>query len=145
MSIHDKGSKLQRIEKLDTVSLELGCGDHKRLDYAIGIDMLDYECVNIVGDIVEALNSFPDSSVEKIYSYHFIEHIAGLDAIMSIISRIVKQGGVVHFVAPRFLNPYFCSDSTHKSLFGLYTFWYFCTGGGFSRKVPTYKKSRILS
>ena len=50
----------------------------------------------------------------------------------------LNQGGLVEFVAPHFSNPYFYSDPTHRSFFGLYTFCYYTGGSPFRREVPTY-------
>ena len=43
-------------------------------------------------------------------------------------------------VAPHFSNPYFYSDVTHKSTFGLYTCCYYCISTPLRRKVPTYNR-----
>ena len=100
--------------------------------------MLDYPDVDIVGDVYEALASFPSQSVDACYSYHFVEHVPDVPMLLSELARIVKPSGHVEFVAPHFSNPYFYSDPTHRSFFGLYTFCYFADGAPFARRVPTY-------
>jgi SAM-dependent methyltransferase len=138
MGVIDKKNILPRAASNLRVELELGCGNGKRNRQAIGVDMLDYPDVDIVGDVYEVLASFPAQSVDAIYSYHFVEHIPDLPKLLSELARIVKPNGYVEFVAPHFSNPYFYSDPTHRSFFGLYTFCYFANKSPFSRHVPTY-------
>jgi SAM-dependent methyltransferase len=140
MQINDKNNLLVRLDTFETTVLELGCGSNKRHANAVGIDALDYQCVDIVGDIYEVLAQFPSGSVDKVYSYHFIEHVESVNRLLVELSRVVKVGGEVEFVAPHFSNPYFYSDPTHRSFFGLYTFSYFSINSPLQRKVPTYQE-----
>ena len=136
----DKNELLVGLTTSSSLIIELGCGAKKKNPTAIGIDILDYPEVDIVGDIFEVFKKFPDSCVAHISSYHFIEHISNLDLFMSELERIIKPGGVIDFVAPHFTNPYFYSDPTHQKFFGLYTFCYMTYSSIFSRKIPTYQK-----
>jgi SAM-dependent methyltransferase len=138
MTINDKNNVLSRIVLDKGIVLELGCGARKRHTDAIGIDALDYPDVDIVGDIYEVLARFPFESVDAVYSYHFVEHVVDIFKLLSELARIVKPHGYVEFVAPHFSNPYFYSDPTHRSWFGLYTFCYFASDSPFARHVPTY-------
>lgn len=140
MTVMDKKNFLCNINAMTTVKLELGCGGHKKIPDAIGIDALNYPEVDIVGDIFEVLRAFPAGSVDDIYSFHFFEHIADLSALLDEISRVLKADGKLEIVVPHFSNPYFYSDPTHKTFFGLYTFCYLSRNTMFSRQVPTYKK-----
>jgi ubiquinone/menaquinone biosynthesis C-methylase UbiE len=140
ITLLDKKNILSNIDGLTMVKLELGCGEHKKIPDAIGIDALDYPGVDIVGDIFEVLRAFPAASVDAIYSFHFFEHIADLSALLDEMSRVLKTGGKLEVVVPHFSNPYFYSDPTHKTFFGLYTFCYFSRNTLFSRQVPTYGK-----
>lgn len=138
MVLIDKKNILPRVGDLPHIELELGCGNRKRSQKAIGVDMLDYPDVDIVGDVYEVLASFPAQSVDAVYSYHFIEHVADVPKLLSELARIIKPSGYVEFVAPHFSNPYFYSDPTHRNFFGLYTFCYFAKKSPFARQVPTY-------
>jgi len=140
MSILDKGNLLSRLDKIQRVCLELGCGNSKRKTTAIGIDVLDYECVDIVGDAVEVLRNFPSHSAHEVYTSHFFEHIVDVEEVLREIERVVKPGGTLTVVVPHFSNPYYYSDYTHRSFFGLYTFSYLTSGKFFKRGVPTYKR-----
>jgi len=126
------------------VILELGCGPNKKHDNAIGIDLLDYPGVDLVGDIFDSLLLFPDKSVDTIYAYHFIEHVPDLAHLMSELGRVLKVNGIVELVAPHFSNPYFYSDPTHRAFFGLYTFCYMALNSQFARKVPAYQFDQLF-
>jgi len=136
----DKASVLSRIQTMDQVILELGCGQRKRNSTAIGVDILDYDCVDIVGDIFEVLEKIPDHSVDSIYSYHFFEHIDNLELLIYHIERVLKVAGTLDVVVPHFSNPYFYSDYSHRSFFGLYTFCYLASSSLFKRQVPSYQR-----
>ncbi|MHB1091308.1 methyltransferase domain-containing protein [Thiobacillus sp.] len=135
----DKNNFLNRLDGLGEVVLELGCGPDKKLTDAIGIDAINYEGVDIVGDVFDVLSHFPEQSVDSVYSFHFFEHIADLQELLDDIARVLKPGGNLEVVVPHFSNPYFYSDPTHKTFFGLYTFCYYASESLFSRKVPTYQ------
>jgi SAM-dependent methyltransferase len=138
MGLIDKKNILPRVASTSRIELELGCGNRKQNRQAIGVDMLDYPDVDIVGDVYEVLASFPTQSVDAVYSFHFVEHVPDVPKLLSELARIVKPNGHVEFVAPHFSNPYFYSDPTHRSFFGLYTFCYFSNKSPFLRHVPTY-------
>ncbi|CAD5370701.1 Class I SAM-dependent methyltransferase [Rubrivivax sp. A210] len=138
MPLFDKRGVLGRASATAPVTLELGCGNGKKNPNAIGIDLLDYPGVDLVGDVYEALAALPDRSVEGVYAYHFIEHVPDVERLLAELSRVVRPVGTIEFVAPHFSNPYFYSDPTHRSFFGLYTFAYYAKRSPFTRQVPTY-------
>jgi len=141
----DKKELLSALTAASSLIIELGCGSRKRNAEAIGIDILDYPAVDLVGDIYEVLQKFPDSCVVHASAHHFIEHVDDLNLLMSELERIVKPDGVVDFVVPHFSNPYFYSDPTHQKFFGLYTFCYMSYSTLFSRQVPTYQNDLVFS
>lgn len=138
MAILDKKNFLGAAQLQTPVILEFGCGSRKRNSQAIGVDVIDAPCVDIVGDVYEVLGEMRDASVDEVQAYHFIEHLPDLTGFLKELERVVKPGGKLDLVAPHFSNPYFYSDPTHRSFFGLYTFCYFIGDSPFARKVPTY-------
>jgi len=134
----DKKKILQNIKEGDTIILDLGCGPLKKQKDWIGIDILDAEGVDIVGDIYEVIKAFPDNSVDEVHAYHFFEHISDVAALLIDLRRILKQTGFIEVVVPHFSNAYFYSDYTHKSFFGLYSFSYMVKDALLKRKVPNY-------
>lgn len=116
----DKTGVLADIRDRKRVVLELGCGPHKRIPDAIGIDALDFDGVDVVADLNRGLGFIPDSSIDEIHSYHFLEHLDDLSSLMREVHRVLKPGGGMVGNVPHFANPYYYSDPTHKSRFGLY-------------------------
>lgn len=134
----DKNGILPQIQKLPRVVLDLGCGPSKINKECIGIDLLDLEGVDLVGDIYEVIDAFPDKSVDEIYSHHFFEHVQDVRGLLSSLCRVLKLGGKIIIVVPHFSNPYYYSDYTHKNFFGLYTLSYLVKDEYLHRKVPHY-------
>lgn len=126
--------------------VELGCGNRKRHKDAIGIDVIDYPGVDIVGDAFDCLALFDDESVDGFYSYHFLEHVDNLEKLILEMERCLKPGGTLEATVPHFSNPFYYSDPTHKQPFGLYTFSYFSHDSIHRRLVPNYnlRKNLIL-
>jgi ubiquinone/menaquinone biosynthesis C-methylase UbiE len=141
MEFLDKHNFFRNLDDLDTVILELGCGENKKHDDAIGIDAIDYECVDIVGDAYQVLKKIPDEKVTAVYSYHFFEHLTDFQLMIDELARIMKPNGSLLIVTPHFSNPHFYSDPTHRLFFGLYTFSYLCKEDLFKRRVPQYKNT----
>jgi ubiquinone/menaquinone biosynthesis C-methylase UbiE len=126
--------------KRSPLILELGCGGAKKDRAAIGVDLLDLPGVDITGEALEVLSAFPDSSVDSVYSEHFMEHVQQPHSILREAARVLKPGGEFRAIVPHFSNPWFYSDPTHWSHFGLYTFCYWVTKTPFRRQVPHYEK-----
>jgi ubiquinone/menaquinone biosynthesis C-methylase UbiE len=120
------------------IILELGCGTRKRIIGSIGIDAIEYDEVDIVGDVLDVLSHFPANSVDMVHSHHFIAHLDDLKPLMLELERVLKIGGKMEMIAPHFSNPYYYSDPTHKIFLGLYTFCYFTECKLFTKTVPVY-------
>ena len=134
--IIDKKSILPNLKNMDNVVVELGCGNNKKDINSIGIDLIDSEAVDIIADINYGLGFLPDNSADIIYSSHFLEHLSNFGFVMAEIYRVLKKGGKKIGFVPHFSNPYYYSDYTHMTSFGLYTFSYFTNQQPFRRKVP---------
>lgn len=140
MSFIDKRGLMSEISEMNFVSLELGCGPRKLKTDSIGIDMLDYDGVDLVGDVYEILSELPPNVVDTVHSSHFVEHVADFPLLLSELARIMKVGGKLTIVVPHFSNPHFYSDLTHKLFFGLYSMSYFANEKLLQRRVPTYQR-----
>jgi SAM-dependent methyltransferase len=138
MNVIDKTDVRARIERGDRITLELGCGPSKRDPAAIGIDLLDFPGVDLVGDVYAALAMLPPASVDAIYTAHFLEHLPDLPALLLEAARVLKPAARFTIVVPHFSNPFYYSDPTHRTPFGLYTMAYFCSQTILRRGVPRY-------
>ena len=138
----DKRNIITRISERhahEDFRLELGCGGRKRSPGAIGIDLIDHPCVDIVGDIGEVLEALPENSISRIEAFHALEHLQDIAGVLARAGAVLKNDGVLEIVVPHFSNPYFYSDYTHKQFFGLYSLCYLAGGSSFKRKVPQYR------
>lgn len=143
MGIVDKKNTLARLASRPRVALEFGCGNRKRDPDSIGIDALDYECVDIVGDVFEVLGFIPNGTVDDVYSSHFVEHVSDVPRLLNELARVLKPGGRLAITVPHFSNPYFYSDISHKASFGLYSMSYFSVDRQLTRKVPSYQRDLL--
>ena len=137
MAFVDKHGVLDSLGRRGEIVVDLGCGERKR-EGAIGIDRVEHDSVDLTGDAIEILGAFPDASIDRVVSSHFVEHLPDVAALVDLLARKVRPGGAIEIVVPHFTNPYFHSDPTHRSSFGLYTFCYFCRSTLFRREVPSY-------
>jgi ubiquinone/menaquinone biosynthesis C-methylase UbiE len=138
MPLIDKGRVLANLSKHSPLTVEVGCGPRKRYPGSIGIDAIDYDGVDIVGDAMEALRALPSGSADLVTSSHFLEHVTEIGAFLDEMVRVVRDGGQLEVIVPHFSHPYFSSDPTHTHRFGLYTFSYLTTENLFRRRVPAY-------
>jgi SAM-dependent methyltransferase len=122
-------------------ALELGCGSNKLRPDAIGVDVLHLPGVDVVGDIPAVLGAFDDSSIDVIFSNHFLEHAGPMPEVMAECARLLRPGGRFIAVVPHFSSPYYYSDPTHRTMFGLYTMSYFAFDPIHRRAVPRYVNS----
>lgn len=144
MSFVDKRGVLARLNNSSEVVIELGCGPRKRLRNSIGIDVIDTDVVDIVGDSAEVLRAIPEATVDLISSSHFLEHVRDLDPLLRECVRVLKPAGTFEATVPHFSHPYFYADPTHVRPFGLYTFSYLAKDDHFRRKVPGYIRNEAL-
>jgi len=138
-AVRDPHGKLAAIAAERRGVLELGCGPARRHLDAVAVDALPFDGVDVVGDVFDVLARLPDGSVDAIHSYHFLEHVDGFKRLVIEMARVLRPGGLLHAVVPHFSNPYYYSDYTHRTPFGLYTFSYLADDDLLRRKVPRYQ------
>jgi SAM-dependent methyltransferase len=134
----------RQIESRHIPVLELGCGPAKRASDSIGVDIVDYPGVDIIGDVFAALERLPAGSVDCIYASHFFEHVEDLSGLLAACVRVLIPEGLLEVTVPHFSNPYFYSDYTHKRAFGLYSMSYLSHDSILKRKVPQYQNEPEL-
>ncbi|MBN8596467.1 MAG: methyltransferase domain-containing protein [Planctomycetes bacterium] len=120
------------------VVVELGCGPKKKAG-SIGVDAIELAGVDVVANLNEGLAFLPDGSVDRIESVHTFEHLSEIETVIREVVRVLKRDGECHITVPHFSNPYYYSDYTHKTPWGLYSMGYFCKEGWpYRRKVPSF-------
>jgi ubiquinone/menaquinone biosynthesis C-methylase UbiE len=138
--IIDKRDLLKNSELTRGAKIEFGCGPSKRDKASIGIDLLDYDGVDIVGDIREIFSLLPSDNVGELSSEHTLEHVEDLPGMIREMHRILQPGGILRVVVSHFSNAFYYSDPTHRNFFGLYTFAYYCEQDLFKRTIPSYAR-----
>lgn len=139
MAVHDRTGKLQSIRGR---KLDIGCGPRKIDGDHVGVDLIEYPGVDVVGDIGEVLAQIPDGALEGAYSSHFFEHVDDVQGLLGELARTLRIAAVLEIVVPHFSNPYFFSDPTHKTAFGLYSFSYLTADEIYRRQVPSYVRDK---
>ena len=140
MNFIDKNNILDKLDSMDDIVIELGCGPVKNYTNSISIDLLDYPTVDIVGDLMDVLKVFRPNSVSKFYSSHLFEHLDDIPEVLKELKRVLCINGLIEIKVPHFSNSFFYSDPTHRNFFGLYTFSYFFNDSIYHRKVPEYER-----
>ncbi len=120
------------------VTIELGCGRSKLRPDSTGIDALAFPGVDIVGALPAALADVRSSSVDIVFSHHFLEHLDDIDELMAECRRILRPAGTFIAVVPHFSNPYYYSDPTHRLQFGLYSMSYHAADAIHRRQLDEY-------
>jgi len=126
-------------KKKSLLKLDLGSGSRPFRDY-IGIDNGVINGSVIKKDVLGFLKKLPAKSVSHIYSRHFLEHTHSdqMIKILREIDRVLIKNGEMLFILPHYSNPFFYSDPTHRTFFGIHTFSYLCETSCLKRHVPGY-------
>ena len=136
----DKNKIIEQInDGNNLIKLDVGCGEKKKSNEYIGIDLIDSDKVDLAGNYYDVFQQINSEAVDEIFSSHFLEHIENIGEFLYESARILKRDGKLIISVPHFSNPYFYSDPTHLRYFGLYTFSYFADCNFLKRKVPQYK------
>lgn len=141
MPVVDKSGVLAQIQGR---RLDIGCGPQKVDATYVGVDLIDYPGVDVVGEIRDVLAVIPDGVLSGVYSSHFFEHVDDVPGLLVEIARALAPGAWLEVIVPHFSNPYFYSDPTHRMPFGLYTFSYLARDDVHRRTVPEYCRNDAL-
>ncbi len=125
-------------------TLDIGSGPTKVDPAHVGVDLLDHPSVDLVGDIREVLAAIPDASLAGARSAHFFEHVEDVPGLLDELVRTLRPGAQLEVIVPHFSNPYFASDPTHRTPFGLYSFSYLASDRLHRRQVPSYVRREGL-
>ncbi len=121
------------------LKLDLGSGSRPYKDY-LGVDNAIKNKLVVKKDVLIFLKSLSKNSVSHIYSRHYLEHTDS-DQFLKIlheIDRVLIKNGEMIFTVPHYSNPFYYSDPTHKTFFGVHTFSYLCETSCLKRHVPGY-------
>jgi SAM-dependent methyltransferase len=122
------------------MKIDLGCGTQKKAGFT-GVDKIPLPGVDIICDVDKERIPLEDSTVDEVYSMHFMEHVTDLVAVMEELWRVCKKDAKITIAVPYFTSVGAFRDPTHKHFFAFETFDHF-TG---SSKVPSfYSEAKFL-
>ena len=130
---------IETINQGSGVGIEIGCGGVRARPGYVTIDSQPLPTVDLVGDALTILGAIGDNKVDAVFASHFLEHVADVPGFVRELVRVSKPGARWEIIVPHFSCPYYYSDVTHRTFFGLYSFSYLATDdSGLSRRVPGY-------
>ncbi len=84
---------------MEYLKVDLGCGSNKKIG-TVGIDYIAYPGVDYVLNLEKDSLPFPDSSVDYVYSSHFLEQIDDPSQLFREVSRICINKAQLEFWTP---------------------------------------------
>lgn len=81
------------------IILDVGCGNRKYSQEAIGIDKIKTPCTDVVCDFEESRLPFEDKYADMITARHVIEHTDDLHLLREC-RRVLKDTGTLHIETP---------------------------------------------
>ena len=120
---------LKEIKKRANLSKEIvvdvGCGNHRIHPDIIGLDIFDYDAVDLVCDLEKL--PFRPGTIDVFASRSVIEHIPNPLTVIEKIHESTKKGGYsihcIPFLFPFHASPYDFQRYTHKGLDRLFQSW----------------------
>ena len=118
---------------MNALKLDIGCGQKKKENF-IGLDIINFKCVDIIHDI--DITPFPveENSVSEVNMDNVLEHVSNPVKTLEEVYRISINECIVHVFVPYFRSFYATIDPTHKNFFGVYYFNYFDPQHPFQQK-----------
>jgi len=136
--------------KYGVVKLDLACGNNKKNEEYIGIDIAETESSDFQIDLQKYPWPIETSSIDEINISHYLEHIPHLDIkgivketnsfeefkeriinckdgfieFFNELNRILKVGGKVHVTSPYYTSIRAYGDPTHTRYLGDWSFFY---------------------
>lgn len=110
------------------VKIDIGCGARTKPGF-IGLDWMAAPNVDIVIDLTKERLPFVDSTVDGVWTDHFLEHldIEHVIKVMKEIHRVCKPNALVEIHVPHF-SGYTNFYEFHKTSFRYYSFGEFLPG-----------------
>jgi SAM-dependent methyltransferase len=99
----------------DKLRVDFGCGKNKRKGF-IGVDVIDFEGVDVVLDIGTDRWPWEDGSVEEAHASHFVEHLLPEERIHFVneLYRVLKKGGKATIITPHWASCRAYGDLSHQ-------------------------------
>jgi hypothetical protein len=95
--------------------IDLGCGKKKREGF-IGVDIRQFDGVDVVCDLGKDAWPWSDSTVEEVHCSHLVEHLKPEERIHFVneLWRVMKPGAKAMIFAPHWASCRAYGDLTHQ-------------------------------
>jgi SAM-dependent methyltransferase len=107
------------------VVLDVGCGDRKKVPWAVGLDRIKTGATDVVHNLDVYPWPFPANHFDVIVASHVVEHLEDILRLGEELHRIAKPGAEIRIATPHYSNPDAFVDPTHRHQFGYRSFEYF--------------------
>ncbi len=133
--IVNKPNKYNQPKGSDPIRIDIGCGKNKREGF-LGVDILDFEGLDIVLNAGVEKWPFKDGSVDEVHASHFVEHLEAAERIHFVneVHRVLKNPeydgagklikGFATITTPHWSSQRAYGDLTHKWP-PVSEFWYY--------------------
>ena len=97
------------------MKIDLGCGKAKKEGF-IGVDVRDFEGVDVVCDLGKDTWPWQDDTVEEAHASHFVEHLKPAERIhfANELWRVMKKGAKCQIITPHWNSARAYGDLTHE-------------------------------
>ncbi len=92
--------------------LDVGCGETKKVPWAVGIDRVKTAAADVVHDLDVFPWPFPDNSFDGVVAAHVVEHVADVLKLFDELHRICRAGAQVRVATPHYTSPDAFADPT---------------------------------
>ena len=119
--------KLNTVETIAPLKLDLGCGKNKKPGFS-GVDKMDFEGVDKVYDL-SCPGPWPwdDNSVSEVHCSHFLEHLHGDQRVkfFNELYRVLQKDAKATIITPHWRSGRAYGDLTHQWPPVVEFFWYY--------------------
>lgn len=123
-TLHKKPTK-KAVQAEGPLKIDLGCGKNKKGADWVGVDVLNFDGVDMVVDLAKSKWPWKDNSVDEAHASHFVEHLEPAERIHFVneLYRVLKEplydngvlkSGFATVITPHWASQRAYGDLTHK-------------------------------
>lgn len=94
--------------------LDVGCGEIKKVPWAVGIDRVKTAAADVVHDLDVFPWPFSDNTFDAVVAAHVVEHVADVLKLFDELHRVCRAGAVLRIATPHYTSPDAFADPTHR-------------------------------
>jgi SAM-dependent methyltransferase len=94
--------------------LDVGCGEVKKVPWALGIDRVKTAAADVVHDLDVFPWPLPDNAFDAVVAAHVVEHVADVLKLFDELHRVCRAGATLRIATPHYTSPDAFADPTHR-------------------------------